>query len=111
MMLELMYIALCIVFVTDVSGFTDTWKGWLHSWLGVKVGRVRPFDCSLCLTFWTGTIVLIATGEWDMPMQAYVCGLAALTRPIAEAANWMLHEVFGGLMNVLRKITDKISEI
>lgn len=99
---EMICLTAIVVFVVDISGFTDTWKGWLGKWLGVKVGRVRPFDCGLCSTFWTLTIWLLCTGQFSLAYWAIACVLAALTIPIGQAftfirialqslLNWLIH--------------------
>lgn len=62
MILTLLQIDILIVYIIDISGFTSSWKELLSKWLGVKVGKVKPFDCSLCMTFWVNAIVSLCMG-------------------------------------------------
>lgn len=91
MTLELFLIALMIVFVTDIAGFPQTllelvWRyafkkrpfPELISWTEIHP-LLKIMECSLCQTWWVTLIVLIACGEWTLPMMAYCMFLAYLT--------------------------------
>ena len=45
--IDILLLAAIIVFIVDLSGFTQSWKKWLGKWLGVQIGDVPPFDCRL----------------------------------------------------------------
>ena len=81
---DLLFLAVIIVFIVDLSGFTDAWLGAFSKWLGHTVREFKPFTCSLCMTWWTGIIYLIVTGRFCLPLLAYVAGLAFLSLPISE---------------------------
>lgn len=81
--IAILLISLIVVYIVDLSGWTDTWKRWLGLWLGVKVGRVRPFDCSLCLTFWVGIVALVCAHSFGAGTLAWVCLCSYLTKPMA----------------------------
>ena len=81
---NLTLLMLAVVFIVDLSGWTDTWKRWLSLWLGIPVGRVRPFDCSLCSTFWLGSLYLLIVRALTLPNFAAVCLLAWLAAPTAD---------------------------
>lgn len=50
---ELPLVAVVVVFIVDLSGFTDSWRTALARFLRVTSLRpLRPFDCSLCMTWW-----------------------------------------------------------
>lgn len=50
---ELPLVAVVVVFIVDLSGFTDSWRTALARFLRVTAIRpLRPFDCSLCMTWW-----------------------------------------------------------
>lgn len=91
MTLELFLIALMIVFVTDIAGFPQTllelvWRYAFKkrpfpeyiSWTEIHP-LLKIMECSLCQTWWVTLIVLIACGEWTLPMMAYCMFLAYLT--------------------------------
>lgn len=96
-----------VEFVVETSGFTDTWKGWLGKWLGVKVGRVRPFDCGLCSTFWTLTIWLLCTGQFSLAYWAFACVLAALSAQVGQVISLLRYAVDTGL-KLLFNLMDKL---
>ena len=104
---EMICLTVITVFVIDISGFTDTWKGWLGKWLGVKVGRVRPFDCGLCSTFWTLTIWLLCTGQFSLAYWAFACVLAALSAQVGQFISLLRYAVDTGL-HLLNSLLDKL---
>ena len=106
-LVDILLLAAIIVFVVDLSGFTQTWKSWLGKWLGVQVGAVPPFDCSLCLTFWAGLIYLLATDNFTIPALAFLCMVAYCTTLIAEVLT-ALRELVSALVRYLWKLIDKL---
>ena len=82
--LELFLVAFVATFITELSGFMDSVKDWRGRWLGRPVRRLRPFDCSLCMTWWTCLAYAFACGKLSVITLAYVAGLAMLARPLAE---------------------------
>jgi hypothetical protein len=81
---DLLFLTLLVVFVVDLSGFTDAWLGALSRWLGHTVTSFKPFTCSLCMTWWCGIIYLIVTGRFCLPLLAYVALMAFLSLPFSE---------------------------
>lgn len=77
-------VALTAVYVVDLSGFTDAWRGALERLLGIPAGRMRPlppFDCGKCAAFWAcvicalchaslsvGTVAFAALMSWAAPV-------------------------------------------
>ncbi len=84
--LELFLVAFVATFITELSGFMDSVKDWLGRWLGRPVRRLRPFDCSLCMTWWTCLAYAVGCGKLSVMTLAYVALLAMLARPMAELA-------------------------
>ena len=81
---DLLFLSLLVVFIVDLSGFTESWLSAFSRWLGRRVTSVKPFTCSLCMTWWTGIVYLIVTGRFCLPLLAYVAGLAFFSFPISE---------------------------
>lgn len=106
--LDMLFITIICVFIVDISGFTDTWKGWLGRWLGCKVGRVRPFDCGLCSTFWTLTIWLLCTGQFSLAYWAFACVLAALSAQVGQVIGLLRYAVDTLLRLINTQILDKV---
>lgn len=66
MLVDLILIALFWVFVVDIAQFPTEVKKALFRWIKGKQTpyvdySLKPFDCSLCLTWWTGLIWIIVT--------------------------------------------------
>lgn len=102
--LDLTLTAFAVVFIVDVSGFTDAWLGWLSRWLGTKVTHLRPFSCSLCMVFWTCVISCLATGTFNAATLAFSCLLAALAYPIGQAVIFIRE----GLLALINKLLSKL---
>lgn len=67
MLVDLILTALFWVLVVDIAQFPTEVKRALFRWLKGKNTPYRdyslkPFDCSLCLTWWTGLIWILITG-------------------------------------------------
>lgn len=77
-----------IVFIVDLSGFTQTWLGWLSKFTAMynlpAVTELKPFSCSLCMTFWTGTLYAFFVGQLTIPIVAYVCALSFFSITLRE---------------------------
>ena len=108
---EILLLAAIVVFVVDLSGFTDSWRRPLSEWLRRKTGytikHFPPFDCSLCLTFWIGLIWLAVRSAFTLPNVAFVCLAAYFTIPIGTTLT-ALRDL---LLAVLNWIITKIEKI
>jgi len=64
--LQMLFATLAVVFIVDLSGFTDSWTGALARWLRSDpehLRPVKPFGCSLCVTWWTCLILAAVSGH------------------------------------------------
>lgn len=75
--LSLLLIQVIVVFIVDISGAIDSLKSGLK-WLLTK-GKMsssdyilKPFDCSLCMTWWACLIYLLCVGKFTIPFIAFV---------------------------------------
>ena len=83
--IDLLLIAAITIYIVDLSGFTESWRSALTRLLKAKeLKPIRPFDCSLCMTWWVGIIYAIATGSFSLPVLAYIALLAFLSIPIGQ---------------------------
>lgn len=100
--LNILLLAIVTVFVVDISGIVDTCKGYLGKWLNIKVGRLRPFDCSLCMTFWVCLVYAICVGSISIPMLAYIALLSFLSMRIADLMR-LADDLICALINQITK--------
>lgn len=81
--INILLIGLILVFVLDVSGFyqeiTSIVSGWMTNGKIKKPIMVKPFCCSLCMTFWTSLVYVIVLNQFSVPMLAYICLISYLT--------------------------------
>lgn len=78
-LLNLLLIQLIMVFVVDLSGFVTDIETKLAKWLKVKKVTIpKPLSCSLCLTWWSCLLYVIAVGEFNLRYIAYIALLSFL---------------------------------
>jgi len=81
--IDLLLLAGIVVFIVDLSGFTQSWKTLLARWFHAKaIGSVKPFDCSLCMVWWTSIIYCLITHNLCLITLAYSALLSFLALPI-----------------------------
>lgn len=107
--LELLMIAAVCVFIVDISGWTQTWKGALARWTHATSaeGRLRPFDCSLCCTWWAGLLWCLCTRQFSLGAVA-LCALAAALTPVLLAAWNLARTLLVGLLDWLERAADRL---
>lgn len=99
---DLALITLILVYLVDLSGGVNSIKQFIWKCLNGKglypdSFRLRPLDCSLCLTWWTGLIYLWLTQNLTLTGVALVAmfsyfskQLAAILRVISEKLNQLI---------------------
>ena len=81
---DILLLSLVVIWIVDVSGFTQSWMNAISRWLNRQVRPVKPFACSLCMTWWTGLAYSLITGNITIPIIAYCALLAYLSFPISQ---------------------------
>lgn len=87
--LNLLLIALVSVLIIDISGFIESLKLLISklltkSQLQSTQYRIKPFDCSFCMTFWVGLVYTIVTGEFNLVTLTAVLLSAYMTEPLKQ---------------------------
>lgn len=100
---QIVWATIVIVFVVDLSGFTQSWKAWLEKRTHYRIGSVKPFDCSLCLSWWIGLLLVYIAG-FDLRTLAFVCLCSLLTKPLRLIVQLAL-DLLGGLVELIYKLT------
>ena len=81
---DLFSILIISVIVIDISGFIHSIKAAIGKYLGISPNsfRIKPFDCSFCMTFWISMIYLLVVGRFSLVNIAIVLLLCCLTTPL-----------------------------
>ena len=81
---DLFSILIICVLVIDISGFVHSIKVVIGKYLGISPNsfRIKPFDCSFCMTFWASMIYLLVVGRFTLLNIAIVLLLCCLTTPL-----------------------------
>ena len=103
---DIILIALVVVFIVDLSGAVESLKNFIKI-NGRTVKYLKPFDCSLCMTFWTGLFYLVCVGAFTLPNVAAVC-LVALCTSIFKEFAVMCMEAIKAVIRVVYRLIDKV---
>ena len=81
---DLFSILIISVIVIDISGFVHSIKVAIGKYLKISPNsfRIKPFDCSFCMTFWVSMIYLLVVGRFSLVNIAVVLLLCCLTTPL-----------------------------
>lgn len=101
---DLLLVAVIVVYVVALSGFTQTWLGWLSKFTARygygPVHQLRPFSCAQCMTWWCCLLWAAIRGELSLPVVAYSAGLAFFSITlenvlifIREALLWLVSKL------------------
>ncbi|MCM1503387.1 MAG: hypothetical protein NC115_12105 [Bacteroidales bacterium] len=87
---DLFFTMLAVVFIVDLSGFMDTFKTVLEKITGRDIDRVRPFDCSLCMTWWVCLAYAFFASGLTPGMVAYIALLSWVAFPVGSLLQYLL---------------------
>lgn len=99
---EIAFLALTVVYIVDVSGFTQSWRALVARIIGTTEGRLRPlppFDCGTCAVWWACLVLVICRGELSMATVA-ACSLASL---LAQPAGQLMLLLREGMLALIGK--------
>lgn len=110
MLQELIMITALVCFVVDISGFVDSLKKYIFRQLYGKAVRynpnfhIKPFDCSLCATWWTCLLYVLIYGELTITW-IFVCGMLSLFSGVISQLLMLVRDLF---TTIIDKIYNKI---
>lgn len=92
-LLNIIILTNIVAFIVDLSGIIDSIKYLLWKTF-VKKGdfhnlKIKPFECSLCMTFWTGLVYLLVIGSFTIPYIGFVCLMSLLASTFGEIQRLM----------------------
>lgn len=103
---DVLLITITVVCIVDLSGFVDSVKSCLTI-AGRPVKHLKPFDCSLCMTFWSGVVYLLATNSLNLHGVAVVC-VASLLASVVKDVIVLLLEGIKALIRLVYRLIDKV---
>lgn len=108
MITDMLLIACIVTFGLDCTDFMDSVKGALGRWLKVKPENItlKPFDCSLCSTWWACLLYCVITGHFGLQGIAAAAGCALLTKPLAMLLKNVRYAA-ETLMHLLERMLDR----
>lgn len=102
--IDMLMVAVITIYIVDLSGFTESWRGMLAKILHIKEMRsIKPFDCGLCMTWWMCLIYAFIIGELNLYTTAWSALLSFLSIPIGQVfifmkewICWLINKIMPG---------------
>lgn len=99
--IDLLLVALVTIYIVDVSGFTQSWRGLLASMLHVSsLKPLPPFDCGKCMSWWVCLLYAFCSGHFNIFTVAFSALLSHLSIPIGQTLifirewyNWAVNKL------------------
>ena len=85
--INLLLVAAITIYIVDLSGFTESWRGMVARWLNLSESALRPlppFDCGQCMTWWVCIIYSLCTDSFSLVILAHIALLSFLSIPIGQ---------------------------
>ena len=107
--INLFLLTIIVCFVIDVSGIVNSIKRlYLKKVFKLKIPDIsslvwKPFDCSLCMTWWTGIVYLLIAGQFTLANLAFVTILAALASEISEMIR-LAKDIIAKIESLIQKL-------
>ena len=102
---QLLTIAVSVVYVVEVSGFTESWRAALAKLLKVeRLKALPPFDCAKCAVFWCCLVWSLRTVGLRLLPVAFCCLLSLLAVPFGR----ILIFIREGLTALVDRLIEKI---
>lgn len=99
---------LFFVMVIDIARFMDSVKYGIWKWVLGKRGNwenieLKPFDCSLCSSFWANVIYLFYVDHLTILNVTVVMFFSVLT-PIFQDLIWTIRDLLGKIISIMNKL-------
>lgn len=101
------YIFIVAVFISDISGFTDTASDFIQRAAHLRQPpSLKPLSCPLCLTWWAELSYIVITGRLSAASVAAAAGLAVAAPLVADAVRLCIR-ILQTLINVKNEKLDR----
>ena len=102
--IQMALVSAVTVYIVDLSGFTDAWRGALSRCLGIRPERLRPLpplDCGQCMSWWVCLLYAACSGGFGLATVAWSAFLAFMSTVtgqllllLREAATSLINKAF-----------------
>ena len=103
-MINCLFITIIWVVVLDQLHFwddiTSVISGWLTNGKIKKPIQLKPFNCSVCMSFWTNLAYIIVTNQFSILMVLYILTLSWGT-PIISSILTLVKNLFLKFINTI----------
>ena len=100
--IDLFEITIIVVIIVDISGFIDSIKNLIGKVLGINNVKLKPLDCSLCMTFWVSMVYLVIASELSITAVMVALLLSTMTPVIGDLV-YLVRDLIGKIINNIRK--------
>ena len=103
-MINCLFITIIWIVILDQLHFWDDFSTMISGWLsGGKIKKPldwKPFNCSVCMSFWTNLAYIIVTNQFSILMVLYILVLS-WTTPIISSILTLVKNLFLKLINTI----------
>ena len=108
-MIDCLLITICWVIILDQLHFfedlTSTIKSILTKGKFRNPIQIKPFNCSVCMSFWTNLIYILIVGKFSIFMIGYIL-LLSWSTPMISSVLTLLKNIFLKIINTLANKLD-----
>ena len=101
--LKLIELTVIVVIIVDISGFIDSIKAFVGKVLGINNVKLKPFDCSLCMTFWVSMAYLIYANELSITTLMFSLLISVMT-PVIQDLIYLIRDILGFILLKISKL-------
>lgn len=109
MWIELLIINVIICFIVDISGVIDSIKYGIWKWVfngkrDYQEFRLKPVDCSTCMTFWIGLLWITIYGQFNLINLLFVCLFSMLSEQLTmllQTIQYLIHKLIDWVRDIL----------
>lgn len=111
--LDLFFLTVIVCFIIDVSGFIQSVKRqFLRKVMKIKNPNItslnwKPWDCSRCLSFYSGLIYLLFTSNFTIPYIALVSFLSLISSNISGFL-FCIKDILALIENLIQRLIQKL---
>ena len=101
--IDLFEITIIVVIIVDISGFIDSIKSFVGKVLHINNVKLKPFECSLCMTFWVSMAYLIYANELSITTLMFSLLISVMT-PVIQDLIYLIRDILGFILLKISKL-------